>query len=454
MAGCGGDSPISAPGVRAITVVGGAEGAVMNLLAPGQRLAHAPIGANLENAQAILLDGDHVAPRQLGSLRGLKAAVLKGTPLILVDASEALKDAVVEAIGAPGSTGGTSPAIAFARLRGGGEHDFRIHEISDTPMRVESSTFETKDGVFQGNPVVVGNQPRVLTADKVRAMLAAVGSASSDDPLIPEPPSLSRIPTFYAEYSESDGGIANAALNDQVDSINMVHCYRGYLDKPMNGDYRQILVELVDGQSRTGKLVRDSFFIGTKFHYGWTQAAVFTSTKFAEKTSLNERIEVGPLACLISQGPGKKIVSNLFQINSDEESFVVKIEEGNLDLHGWDAEAASRGSDFDIQYVYRQTKPWDGLQENYSTFWDTNVGRVADYPTGSIDSKRVYRCDRYYIDTPLKGQVIAYTNVTRRYVDAALDMGDPRFPSFGGRKDLDGGSARMRRLNFRLIAPP
>ncbi|RYG35238.1 hypothetical protein EON81_13340 [bacterium] len=450
LGGCAGSSD-GGFGRQRVTVVGGGEGPVLEHLGQTHSINHTSIGASLDSAQTILLDGDHITKGLLGSMSGLRAAAQRGTPILVVDASEELKEAVAETIGAAGSTGGKSLAIGYVKLRAGGEHDFRVFEISNEPTQATTATVTYQDGEVIKSPVTTKTIPAtVVTADAVARLQAAMGSGENVSPLpIPE----SWVPHFYQEYTRTFGGTPNDSLRGQRDSATVTHCYLGILSQLDPGVYEQYLFEWVQGVSTTGDLAAVGGY-DFKDHYGWTQSVLTTSTKFAEETSTRQKITPLPQSNLHRQGDEHYIdcgyAVDVFRPDGEGDFAGGPCSLRDLDMNGWQVSSSKTTPGVNMQYTYWQTTPFDGLAEDYIHAWNANTFTIKQYPGQSIGDKKFYQSAEYIFNPTLTGQVAIYPNLKRRFVEATINARQ----QVGTSIEFDGGSAWQYRLNFASITPP
>ncbi|RYG42965.1 hypothetical protein EON79_17895, partial [bacterium] len=371
LCGCGGSSGFG--GDRAVLVVGGAEGPVFDHLKKSQRLSHVGVGADLGTADTIILDGDHISPGMLGSLRGLRAAAQSGTPVILLDASADLAASVAGEIGCAGAPGDASLAVGFAKIASDNESDYQVFEIRGGNLGVEtSSTSRIGDGPVVEGETTTGEVPRVSSETQVRQMLEVLNSGNPPGvETIVLPPK--EVKHFLTTYTYSEGNIRNRELNDQVDSALVTHRFLGYLtlgnseDKP----YLQRLLQVSEGRSKVGDLAFEGKDFGASREvYAWTQSWVELSTTIEQNSSLGERFHVTTFSGLRNPGEGASVSNDYAATYKDASGHVRQwqsmMRRDDLGLSQWQVTGGEDPDGRGTRFGYTQTDPYDGLGGDYS----------------------------------------------------------------------------------------
>ncbi|RYG33810.1 hypothetical protein EON81_17220 [bacterium] len=442
--GCAGDGLPA--GKSTIAVVGGADGPVVDELSQRFHLKGSS-GANLANADYVLLDGDHVTATMVSGMTGLKAAAKSGSPIFVVDASEELKSAVADEIGAFATPGGESFLTVFAKIEGQDSH-YRVFELPAGENHLSTISSENGNG---GESLV----PHTASPEGVRSMLDAMNNPPPlSGGLSTQPPSGIRMVSTQAVVY---GGENYKDLDDQMVGRNMFYTFSAFLSEDGRGNYSQYVEVALDSQMVLGDQKRAGLYPGNVLEMGWLQTAVWFDTYLENFSSLNEPVDAISSPTLVSDDSSTHLDNN-FQIGYRDD-------QGNFQTHnysytkevgwlfpGWRATTSAVGNH--INYTLSQKSPYNGLGGDASQAWDSNFD-LASFPDSSRRNLVTQFSSLYYLNKPIRGrEKITYVTKRRLEVVGAYTGFPQLLPISVSNKELAEGTAQSVILNFASIAPP
>ncbi|MBX7133881.1 MAG: hypothetical protein K1X67_14505 [Fimbriimonadaceae bacterium] len=231
LSGCGGTAPTSEP---RMLVYRGASGEVFDGIRSQIRaVTSATEPSDLNRFQLVTLDGNLVSSAEIGGLNLIRRAFGSGVSVLLVNASESHKRALLDAKLVPLSAHGTSDAYLVTPLPGGR----RFHITNLRPLRLQKRAKSQEldpDGTLTGShgqseADIPTSVDRI--AGFVEVVKARLGEQGRSVPVTPSPPTDYPKSSWF-QVSYTDGWAVNndPIIDWQNVDYDATYTFYGYFD--------------------------------------------------------------------------------------------------------------------------------------------------------------------------------------------------------------------------------
>jgi len=373
-----------------MALFGGAASPVLNAVSRHYRAANAASATEVVGAALVVFDGDSISGAGLGAHPAVAAAFEKRVPILLVDANEEHKQALVGPGRASGWLEGRSHAVLYTPFEmGNGNYGFHITEIGG-----HQQTYKLKKIRHQNGNVVIGNTSTSQKAheltptvtDRFVTRLRANLTQGWVDPIAGTVPAQVRWFSQPFELVESSQAYTN--LGNQEPSENVTFIYRVFGNAGANGGfYSQVMSCEVQGTQDPGPLSTSSVTQSSTPGFleeivGWYQT--MTRVSVVPNRSV-------PSGQALAGGVAVPSVSGS-DYSYDADFPVFYLDNANnlttwspnltaaANVAGWSTQATNTG---DNQLEFFQTNPFDQRKPDYIDALDAGTKWYKPLPAAS-----------------------------------------------------------------------